>query len=138
MTDTTVTKIAALVRELARLRDLCTSGPTDEQAAIMRAHCSGTDGLSAALLAVGVAVETDTSLSYSMTELVLVVGRLLCFLHRDSEKRRVSVGEVLRLMADHADKVETSSDEADPVNQKLRTILKTLSAPKSPDKPGAN
>lgn len=136
MTDHQVLKIAAMVSELGKLR-VDSKMPTDEQAAIIRDTCGLQTATDALYLSLGVVLEaalpTADGVARPMLDLALVVASLMAECHRERKVRRVTRGEVLRMIADAADREDATIGR---INDGLSALIEAASV--KPAKPGSN
>lgn len=137
MTNDTATKIAALVAELARLRDEVKSLPTDEQRAQMRTICTAEQAGSACMAAMGMLAVAEGNIARELFDVVMLATKALALVHKDADKREVSSSEVLRALADHLDKSEEFINKLKRAFEAIGVKPPAESEP-PPSKPGAN
>jgi hypothetical protein len=129
MTDDLALRIAKLVAELGQLRQHVRSIPTNAQVDLMKPMFTAEDAENALSLTLGLLTEVATTPARAMLDSILSISGALSVIHRDARVRRVTRSEVLRMIADLADREDASIDRAEALAERLLAAMPKVPKP---------
>lgn len=124
-------QIGAMVSELGKLRSQIDEMPDPVIEDVLAQSCSVVDADHAARLSIAVLLASGlkhraadpTALPSALLDIIEISSTILATIHRDQPERNVSRGEVLRMLADAADRSDARRKTANTALDKLLKLL---------------